>query len=342
MKIDKKINSITLASLAVILFLILVSSTAIAQSSPTKTYAYILNSGSNDVSVINTDTNKVITTIQVGSHPTGVAVSPNGKTVYVTNSKSNTISVINTAKNKVIATIPVGKYPKGVAFSPNGKRAYVANHGNISIIDTAKNTVITNITLIVDPHYLDYLSQIAVTPDGSKVFVTEGRSDRDHFFIIDTSTNKVTRSGLGSGYWNPRGIVINPQGTKAYIANKLDISIVDIKTYKRIGSIDSGRLNIGIAINPTGTRIYTTNESFSSDPAIVKIGDTKTNMIIASIAVGKSPSGISITPDGRKVYVANSGDNTVSVIDTKNNKVIATIPVGSNPVANGQFIAQFK
>lgn len=332
-----KLYSVALASAILILVLFMGSSTASA-----KTYAYIPNAGSNDVSVINTDTNKVITTIQVGSYPAGVAVSPNGKTVYITNSNSNTVSVINTAKNKVSATIPVGQYPRGVAFSPNGKRAYVANHGNVSIIDTAKNTVITNVSILLnaDKYNLDHLYGVAVTPDGSKVFVTEGRSDRDHFFIIDTSTNKVTPSGLGAGYWSPLGIVINPQGTKAYVANKLDISIVDIKTYKRIGSIDSGRWNIGIAINPTGTRIYTILEAFSLNPGIVKIANTKTNMVIANVTVGRYPYGISITPDGRKVYVANSGDNTVSVIDTRNNNVIATIPVGSKPVANGQFIAR--
>src|SRR5205085_5801556 len=66
--------------------------------------AYISNSTSNDVSVINTATNAVVTTIPVGTRPYGVAVSPNGSRAYVANFISNSISVINTATNTVLAT----------------------------------------------------------------------------------------------------------------------------------------------------------------------------------------------------------------------------------------------
>jgi len=41
--------------------------------------AYITNAGSNTVSVIDTSTNQVTTTIPVGSFPDGVAVSPDGR-----------------------------------------------------------------------------------------------------------------------------------------------------------------------------------------------------------------------------------------------------------------------
>src|SRR6266699_3240976 len=76
---------------------------------------------------------------------------------YVTNnsnsSNSNTVSVIDTATNTVIATIPVGVVangpnPFGVAITPDGSRAYVADGGSaggVWVIDTASNTVVTNI-----------------------------------------------------------------------------------------------------------------------------------------------------------------------------------------------------
>jgi DNA-binding beta-propeller fold protein YncE len=38
--------------------------------------------------------NTVVTTINVGQHPTGVAVSPDGTKVYVANANSSTVSVI--------------------------------------------------------------------------------------------------------------------------------------------------------------------------------------------------------------------------------------------------------
>ena len=59
-------------------------------------YAYITNQGDNSVSVINTNTNKIIQTIAVGHRPAGVVVSHNGKRVYVSNPESKDISVIDT------------------------------------------------------------------------------------------------------------------------------------------------------------------------------------------------------------------------------------------------------
>src|SRR5262245_13758109 len=77
--------------------------------------AYITNQGvypnfSNSVTVIDTTTNKVVTTIDVGLAPVGVAVTPDGSTVYVTN-LNNTVSVIAAATNAVSATISVGHGP---------------------------------------------------------------------------------------------------------------------------------------------------------------------------------------------------------------------------------------
>ena len=116
--------------------------TSPAQAAP---FAYITNSGSNTVSVIDTATNTVVATVAVGSQPLGVAVTPNGAHVYVTNHSSSTVSVIDTATNTVVATVPVGSFPRGVAVTPDGKHVYVANpdygYGTLSVIDTATNTV---------------------------------------------------------------------------------------------------------------------------------------------------------------------------------------------------------
>src|SRR5208283_3340402 len=63
--------------------------------------AYV--TGGVGLDVINTATNKIISTLNVGQFPWGVAVNPDGTKVYVANSGSNNISVINTATNKITA-----------------------------------------------------------------------------------------------------------------------------------------------------------------------------------------------------------------------------------------------
>src|SRR5258708_27219256 len=113
----------------------------VALPTQAQTFAYVTNSSSSSVSVIDTATNTVTTTVGVESRPIGVgfAFTPNGSRVYVANSDSNSVSVIDTATNAVIATIAVGSFPQGLAITPDGSRAYVSNTNSASVIDTATN-----------------------------------------------------------------------------------------------------------------------------------------------------------------------------------------------------------
>jgi len=86
----------TLLSFSAVLSLLLLPTPG-AHGTP---FAYITNNGSNNVSVIDTASNTVITTVAVGILPTGVAVNPAGTRVYVTNYSANTVSVLDTAHNQ--------------------------------------------------------------------------------------------------------------------------------------------------------------------------------------------------------------------------------------------------
>jgi YVTN family beta-propeller protein len=101
--------------------------------------AYITNQGGG-VSVIDTATNTVITTIPVGQYPKPVAVSSDGRNVYVANtgcslienSYAYTVSVIDTATNTVIATIPNLSAPSafGIFIQPPPRFAGVPGSAN--------------------------------------------------------------------------------------------------------------------------------------------------------------------------------------------------------------------
>lgn len=170
-----------LVVLSIISFFVLGAATGALASRP---YAYIPNSGDNNVSVIDASTNSVVTTVGVGSSPQGVAVNPTGTRVYVTNHNSNNVSVIDTSTDIVVATIGVGTNPVGVAVNPTGTRAYVANFGsgNISVIDTSTNSVITTISV-------GDCFGVAFNPAGTLAYVTTRGSNS--VVIINTSTNSI-------------------------------------------------------------------------------------------------------------------------------------------------------
>jgi YVTN family beta-propeller protein len=116
--------------------------TMIAESSsnsivvdPTGAFAYVTNSGSNNVSMYSINaTTGVLTSgglIDAGTTPLSVAVDPTGKFAYVTNFGSNDVSMytINATTGALtsIGTIAAGSNPTSIAIHPSGGFAYVTN-----------------------------------------------------------------------------------------------------------------------------------------------------------------------------------------------------------------------
>jgi len=129
-------------------------------------HAYVLNSDTNSVSVIDTATSTV-KSIAVGKYPWDVAVSPDGRRAYVVNNLDDTLSILGSATDSVIATVPVGVRPLRVAVSPDGARAFVINSrdDSVSVIDTATSTLSDTIAVGHTPF------DVSVSADGGRAFV---------------------------------------------------------------------------------------------------------------------------------------------------------------------------
>jgi YVTN family beta-propeller protein len=120
-------------------------SSALAAGNAPKAYVGLFKD--NAVGVIDTGTNKMITTIPIPKGPHGMEISADGKFVYVSNEGSTMVSVIDTASDKISQSIEVGPSPHGLALSRDGTRLLVAVNGadNVAVVDTKTNAVISGI-----------------------------------------------------------------------------------------------------------------------------------------------------------------------------------------------------
>jgi YVTN family beta-propeller protein len=82
--------------------------------SPDATKLFVSTGRGHQVFTIETATNKVAGSVEVGPRPWGIALSPDGKTLYSANGPSNDISVVDVATNTVVKKIQVGASPWGV------------------------------------------------------------------------------------------------------------------------------------------------------------------------------------------------------------------------------------
>jgi YVTN family beta-propeller protein len=206
--------------------------------------------------------------------------------------------------------------------------APITNSGDntVSVIDTTTNTVIATVPVGRDPR------GVAVTPDGTKVYVTN--FDDNTVSVIGTVTNTVFATiPVGE---QPTGLAVTPDGSRVYVANSnttaspWTLSVIDTAT-KAVSAVPlpppAGQSQ-GVAVTPDGKRVYV-----AGGAATVAVINTATNAgsaVSIPSATGLL-NGVAITPDGRWVYVADGLNNGVSVINTTSNSLSTTIPGFSDP-----------
>jgi uncharacterized protein (TIGR03437 family) len=203
-------------------------------------------------------------------------------------------------------------------------RAYVPNFGsdNLTVIDTSNNTVVATVAVGSQPN------QVAITPDGTRAYVTNGGGD---VWVLATSNNAVLAKVVVGGY--PSGIVITPDGTQAYVTkdNANTVAVIATASNTVTATVPVGAAPSGLAITPDGTRVYVANVGVGT--GVVSVISTSSNSVVDTVNVGNvGPVGVAITPDGTRAYVLD-GLGNLTVIATSTNTVAATVTLAGNEIS---------
>jgi len=322
--------------------------------------AYVTNTAADLVTVIDTLTNVVLTTIPVGASPTRVAVARDGSRAFVANTGGNSISVIDAATNTVTATIPVTSAPVALTVTPNGAEVYVLCIGGLmQVIDTAliggdSDPVIATTSFGAPSFnvFNQFGASIALLPDGARGYAVI--SGALHAFST-TSYEVLGSTNVGP---SPSQLTLSPDGSRIYVTGASSValsgqvSVVNSATLQPLANILlPGVLPDAIGISPDGTLAYVASVqrfadtgygmAFVPDNHLAAI-DLTTNVVLDWIPLPGSPSGgVSITPDGLQVYVSMPGSDWISVVDTATHTLIgSTIAVDAVPTGLAMSAAQ--
>jgi YVTN family beta-propeller protein len=291
-----------------------------------RTFAYVVNSGNNTVSIIDTDPksstwNQVVRTLTVGGGPSAVAVSkptleqaiPNGMFfaagfyVFVTNSTDNTVSVIG------------GDYRSGA----NGC-------GTGSPTSPDFNNIITG------PGFpLDLTLPSAGRPGLKPVGISFERYGR-WAYVVNSDSDNVTAIDTCFGVAETQGTCNNPFVPNFRVGKAIELN-QGVSALRRNGAKPSA---IAITIDLTGTyqfqnlRAYvpnsgddsfsvlnieanSANPNFQTTVFVCDRNDPNVPNPQACPKAGDKPTGLTIMyPDEDFVYITNYGSNSVAVIDS--------------------------
>src|SRR5450631_2691481 len=307
---------------------------SLSQAAP---FAYV-PSANNTISVIDTATNALVTTLPTGANPVGVSVSPAGNRVYVSNFDDGTMSVFDSLNNRVLPSIPVGSMPIGLAVSPDGRKVAVATCSSgtgrtISIVDVGTGQVVL-IGVGAGPVALAY------NPSGSRLYVanqTDGTVS-----IVDPSSRVVVGTiGVPS---NATGLAINPAGTRVYVAHRANssgarslVSVIDTSVPQLVATVPLSSDPEWLTVNPDGSRVYVALGASGT----VALLDTSSNRIAFEIILASKfafPTGVAVSPDNTKLHVVDAGRTELATYELVGFQQTSAVPVGVNPIALGNFL----
>ncbi len=287
---------------------------------------WVTNRDSNDVTVFDAKSAKVIATIAVGREPIGI-ISPNGSgRIYVTNEAGSSVSVIDMKRLVVVKTIPTGPRPHHVAASRNGHFVYFGEFGTnkVGVIDTRSDTLVAE--YVAGPPEAR-THAVSVTRDGKTLLVTNDVANT--LVALDAETGEQRWSmDLGSF---PYEAVPDSTGSVAYVsmrrANK--VLAIELATQTILGESAVGNEPVTLQLASSGKLLAV---ALRTNPAALGLMDTSTGAVERIPLPG--PAGHNwLAPGGNTSYVAIEGSNAgVAVVDHATKEVtVYPYPGGGRP-----------
>ena len=300
---------------------------------------YVPNRQSNDVSVIDPATMKVVDRFPVGVNPQHVVPSWDLKTLWVTNNAEGrtdgSLTPIDPTTGKPGKTIAVDD-PYNMYWSPDGKSAIVVAEALKRLDFRDPQTMAMQFSIAVPQ--CKGINHADFTTDGRvAIFTCEFQGSLAKIDLVGRKVQgylKLSRGGM------PQDIRVSPDGKIFFVADMKagGVFVVDGAAFTEIGFIKTGIGTHGLYPSRDGTRLYVANRGSAHvfgpprGKGSVSVIDFNTRQVVATWTIpgGGSPDMGNVSVDGKVLWLSGRFDNVVYAIDTASGEV-RSIPVGKEP-----------
>ncbi|GAS93271.1 conserved repeat domain protein [Mycolicibacterium canariasense] len=294
-------------------------STAVAA---TNTRAYLADTATGTLTVVNTLDGTVITTIAVGRNPTAVAVRPDGKFVYVADTAGKTISVIDAATNTVKRTIGTSATPTSLAISPSGGTLFIGNAtGKVAKFSTSTNSITGWISNTVGA------TSVILSPDGKKLYATTPAG----VAVYTTSSWWNSAKVLAIPGNSPTALAAGKDGSRLYVATDGGtVKVLETAKYTVVDQFEATAPVRAATVSKDGSLLLVTATSGE-----LTVYNAKTNALLTTLDTGDTVNGIAASPDGMQLYTAGGSAMRVVSLVPSNTKPVVAVPITSSSTVTG-------
>jgi YVTN family beta-propeller protein len=300
---------------------------------------YVPNLRSNDVSVIDSTTRRVVDRFRVGENPQHVVPSYDLKTLWVSNNAEGrtdgSLTPIDPNTGRPGKAIPVDD-PYNMYFTPDGRAAIVVAEALKRLDFRDPQTMALQASLELPQcagvNHADF------SIDGRfAIFTCEYQGSLAKVDLVNRAVLGYLRLSKGG---MPQDIRVSPDGRTFFVADMRagGVFLVDGQAFTEVSFIKTGVGTHGLYPSRDGAKLYVANRGSvhvhgrPRGPGSVSVLDFATRAIVAtwSIPGGGSPDMGNVSADGKTLWLSGRYDDVVYAIDTSNGEV-TSIPVGKEP-----------
>ena len=291
--------------------------------------AFVANSDSDSLSVIDRDTYKVIKTLPVGDYPHHMIVALDGRHLYVGNTHSDTTTVMDLETEEIVKTVPLLD-PYNFYYTPDRKLLVTTctRLGRVEIHSAETWDSVHQATGWKREARIPtgkHPNHFAFSRDGRFMYVSNEYSHQ--LSVIDLVERKLAAQ-IRTGR-RPVDVALAPDGKTLFVANYGDgtVTVYDTQSLSEINNIPTGAGAHGMAMAIDGKTLFVSNR----DASTVSVIDAASQRVMRTFQVPQGPDMLEVTPNGRELWVTGRYGAYVYVVDLRRGKVSHRIKSGHSP-----------
>jgi DNA-binding beta-propeller fold protein YncE len=278
------------------------------------------HSNNNSVSIVDLNTEYIITELSVAKLPKDVAIDTVKNIAVITHENESLLTLIDLNANLVTATIKIDTKPNNIAVNSKTHIAAVT-----STIDQEVLFVDLSTRMIVDKTDVGTKSgDVVIDPERNIALVLD--KNKNNINVIDMN-NYILRDSIVLDN-KPQAIDVNPESNTAVITHYQDksITIVDLTT-KRLITKSLGTFPLDVAINTIDNRAVILCDK---DKKLLLL-DLNTNEIIKTYALPRHPKSVAVNSNRNTALVADDETDSLTIIQLPVSASLPKVKITSPP-----------
>jgi YVTN family beta-propeller protein len=284
----------------------------------TEAYVGLCCSEPSQISVFNT-VKGINRKLPAPANALNVTLSPDGSIAYL--AAPSMISALDTTTGVVLGSVPLETFGQPV-ISRDGKTLYVVSGTGVDFIDTSSFQVTQTVAL-----NLNYPGNLALSPDGSQLYVAGYGLPPDGLNVVNTATGQTSLIPLPNDNYSS-SVLVTPDGGKLVVlVEGVGLFILDTATGQSLSQIPlasyCGANAYGMTLSPDGKLVYLT--------VILNCSAQTDGLVAFDLSSGKllfqtSSPGLGflvMSPDGGRIYTV--AGSHVYALSAANGSLIQTI-----------------